>query len=99
MAQRPLTWREKASEIIFEAVRDLPAAAPLKDRMRIVDAARPHWGGASWPRKAWQAARRAYLAQYGYRPRTKFAAAQGSLPIFERPAEQAAPLPLFDDPR
>lgn len=92
------TWRERASEIIWEAVRDLPVATPLTERRKIVDAARPHWGGASWPRKAWQSARRAYLVQYGYRPRTKAAAAQGSLLIFEAPAEQAAPSPLFDDP-
>lgn len=98
-AMARMTWREKASEVIFEAVRDLPAETPLKERMRIVDAARPHWGGASWPRKAWQAARRAHLVQYGYRPRTKAAAAQGRLPIFEAPAAQAAPSPLFDDPR
>ncbi|MCA0944064.1 hypothetical protein LCM08_03990 [Salipiger pacificus] len=80
-----MTWREDAAEIIAEATRDLPKNMPLAERTKIVDAARPFWGGCSWPRKAWQAARRDYLVKFGYRPRTKAQA--------ER---EAAALPLFD---
>jgi len=80
-----MTWRERAAEIIGAATRDLPEALPLKERIRAVDAVRPHWGGCSWPRKAWQAARRDYLVRFGYRPRTKRAKAM-----------RVAALPLFD---
>ncbi|QEW26693.1 hypothetical protein [Roseovarius indicus] len=79
-----MTWREEAAKIIADATRDLPEDTPLKERMKVVDAARPHWGGCSWPRKAWQAARRDYLVRYGYQPRTKKAK--------ER---EAAAMPLF----
>nr|WP_111299384.1 hypothetical protein [Paracoccus saliphilus] len=84
-----MTWREEAAAIIAHAVRDLPDDAPLYDRQRTVDAARPHWGGCSWPRKAWQAARRDYLVRYGYRPRTKATA--------ERAKAVTNDLPLFGD--
>tara|TARA_R110001606_G_scaffold384882_1_gene548016 strand:- start:6089 stop:6343 length:255 start_codon:yes stop_codon:yes gene_type:complete len=84
-----VTWRGQAAEIIAHAVRDLPDAAPLHERKRVVDAARPHWGGCSWPRKAWQAARRDYLVKYGYRPRTKARAERDKATITE--------LPLFDN--
>ncbi|MEO1688805.1 MAG: haloacid dehalogenase-like hydrolase, partial [Pseudomonadota bacterium] len=52
-----------ADRRIAEAVAELPADAPLSARVRVVDAARPKGGcmSASWPRKAWQAARRDYL--------------------------------------
>lgn len=79
-----MTWREEAAKIIADATRDLTEDTPLKERMKVVDAARPHWGGCSWPRKAWQAARRDYLVRYGYQPRTKKAK--------ER---EAAAMPLF----
>lgn len=82
-----MTWRQRAASIIAEATRDLPDDTPLPHRIKIVDAARPHWGGCSWPRKAWQAARRDYLVRYGYRPRTKAQAEReramvGDLPLF-----------------
>lgn len=82
-----MTWREEAAAIIVHATRDLPDDAPLHERRQVVDAARPHWGGCSWPRKAWQSARRDYLTRYGYEPRTKArrerdAAALGELPLF-----------------
>lgn len=82
---RSMTWREEAAAIIAEATRGLPADMPLNERMKVVDAARPHWGGCSWPRKAWQAARRDYLVRFGYRPRTKKAKAQrdAALPLFD----------------
>lgn len=53
-----MTWRQQAAEIIAEATRALPDDTPLPYRIETVDAARPQWGGCSWPRKAWQAARR-----------------------------------------
>ncbi|WP_312531367.1 hypothetical protein [Paracoccus sp. (in: a-proteobacteria)] len=39
----------------------------------------------SWPKKAWQAARRDYLVRYGYQPRTKAAreASAAGMPLFE----------------
>lgn len=90
-----MTWREEAAEIIARAARDIPDDAPLNERKRVVDAARPHWGGCSWPRKAWQAARRDYLVRFGYEPKTKARATQkaqaiGDLPLFaDRKAEVA----------
>lgn len=51
--------------------RALPDKTPLPHRIKVIDAARPHWGDCSGPRKAWQAARRDYLVRYGDRPRTK----------------------------
>ena len=81
-----MTWREEAAQIIAEATRGLPNDMPLAERTKIVDAARPSWGGCSWPRKAWQRARREYLVEFGYRPRTKAHA--------ER---EAAALPLFGE--
>ena len=82
-----MTWRQQAAEIIAEATRALPDDTPLPYRIETVDAACPHWGGCSWPRKAWQAARRDYLVRYGYRPRTKAQtererAVVGDLPLF-----------------
>ena len=79
-----MTWRQEAAAIIAEATRHLPPDTPLAERMRVVDSARPHWGGCSWPRKAWQAARRDYLVPFGYRPRTK-----------KQKDREAAALPLF----
>ncbi|MGA0617546.1 hypothetical protein [Paracoccus sp. KR1-242] len=81
-----MTWREEAARIIHIATRDLPPDLPLAKRKRIVDAARPpDWDGTSWPRKAWQAARRNYLVKFGYVPKTKKAL-----------ATIAAGMPLFD---
>lgn len=86
-----MTWRQQAAEIIAEATRTLPDDTPLPSRIETVDAARPHWGGCSWPRKAWQAARRDYLVRYGYRPRTK-ARAELERAVVEE-------LPLFGEGR
>lgn len=85
-----MTWREGFAEIIHEATKALPADLPLADRVKAVDAARPKQGymSASWPQKAWQAARRDYLVRYGYEPRTKKAK--------QRAAAVSEPLPLFD---
>ena len=85
-----MTWREDAARIIAEATRDLPPETPLCDRQRAVDQARPSgWNAASWPQKAWQAARRDYLVRYGYRPRTKAQAQKESAVV--------ADLPLFGE--
>lgn len=81
-----ITWRQEAAHIIAHAVRGLPDDAPLHERQRVVDAARPAgWMHMSWPRKAWQAARRDYLVRYGYQPRTKKArgAESAGMPLFE----------------
>lgn len=80
-----MTWRQDAAVIIAQATRDLPADATLQDRKRAVDAAFPGcWHGTSWPRKAWQAARRDYLVPFGYQPKTKKAQqqAKAGLPLF-----------------
>lgn len=45
-----MTWRQQAAAIIAEETRGLPDDTPLPDRITVVDAARPHWGGCSWPR-------------------------------------------------
>jgi len=65
------TWRERAHEIIREVTKDLPEKTTLKQRKKILKDARPTWGFCSWPQKAWQKARREYLVQYGYIPKTK----------------------------
>lgn len=81
-----MTWRQEAAAIIADATRDLPADAPLKERKRAVDDAFPwSWHGTSWPRKAWQAARRDYLVPFGYQPKTKKAKqrAAAGLPLFK----------------
>lgn len=84
-----MTWRAGFAETIRKATKDLPADFPLTDRIKVVDAARPQQGfmSASWPQKAWQAARRDYLVPFGYEPRTKRA----------RQLREAViePLPLF----
>lgn len=82
------TWRERAAGIIADVTRELPTELPLQERMKVLDDARPYWGGASWPQKAWQAARRDYLVPFGYRPRTK--------KHREREASAVAELPLFE---
>lgn len=85
-----MTWRQECAQIIQDAVRDLPEGMPLDERMKVVDGARPDWyHRASWPKKAWQAARRDYLVRFGYEPRTKKAA--------ERRASAVSELPLFHD--
>ncbi len=80
-----MTWRQEAAAIIAQATRNLPADAPLHERKRVVDAAKPGWC-MSWPQKAWQAARRDYLVPFGYQPKTKKAKQQA-----------AAGMPLFED--
>jgi|GEM_PF-945424 len=88
-----MTWRNEATRIIHIATHDLPPDTPLAKRKRIVDAARPFcWDGTSWPRKAWQAARRDYLVKFGYVPRTKKAkeAVAAGLPLFDGDAPEEA---------
>ena len=60
LAGDAVTWREEFAAVIDAATRDLPADMPLKERMAVVDGARPKQGymSASWPQKAWQAVRR-----------------------------------------
>lgn len=82
-----MTWLERWAIRIHEAVKDLPDNATLKERTKAVDDARPCFGGTSWPKKAWQAARRDYLMRYGYEPKTKKQkdrqkAVVGELPLF-----------------
>lgn len=83
-----MTWREDAAQIIKEATASLPEDATLQERKAAINAACPSsWRMMSWPQKAWQAARRDYLARYGYTPRTKKQrekerAVIGDLPLF-----------------
>ena len=78
------TWRQEAAEIIADAVKSLPHDASLAERITAISDARPAgWKYASWPQKAWQAARRDYLVRYGYQPRTK-KAKEASMPLFDK---------------
>lgn len=86
-----MTWRQEAASIIAAAVKDLTEDTTLHERKRVVDAARPGWVYMSWPKKAWQAARRDYLVRYGYRPRTKKQS--------ERARAVVEDLPLFNGGR
>lgn len=84
------TWKEQAAQIIAQATSDLPDGTTLAERKRVVNAACPSsWRMMSWPQKAWQAARRDYLARFGYEPRTKKRA--------ERNASAVSDLPLFGE--
>lgn len=85
-----MSWRGAFAETIREATAGLPADLPLSERVKAVDAARPKQGfmSASWPQKAWQAARRDYLVPFGYVPKTKKQK--------ERDAAVCTPLPLLD---
>ena len=85
-----MTWRSAFAETIRRGTADLPRDLPLKNRIAHVDALRPKAGfmSASWPQKAWQAARRDYLVPFGYEPRTKKEA--------ERKAAAIEELPLFN---
>lgn len=88
MAKR-LTWRQEAAVIIAEATESLSDDIDLKERKRVVAAAKPRWAEAtSWGEKAWQAARRDYLVRFGYKPMTKARK--------ERDAAVCDPLPLFN---
>lgn len=80
-----MSWRDEAAIIIHAATKSLPEATSLADRIKIVDAAKPSgWRFASWPQKAWQAARRDYLVRHGYQPKTKAVQRQlaEGLPLF-----------------
>lgn len=87
-----MSWRSDFAQEIEKAMRDVPNDLPLADRIKAVDAARPpgSWYSASWPRKAWQAARRDYLVRFGYVPRTKKAK--------QRAESVVSDLPLFSEP-
>lgn len=84
-----MTWKQEAAAIIEEATRDLPDDAPLAIRKAAINSACPtSWRNMSWPKKAWQAARRDYLVRFGYIPRTKRqkereTAAISDLPLFK----------------
>ena len=85
-----MTWKQEAASIIEKATAHIPDDAPLSVRTAAINAARPsHFRMMSWPRKAWQAARRDYLVRFGYRPRTKKQA--------EREAAALSDLPLFGE--
>lgn len=90
MTTRP-TWKSRFALEIENAMQGTPNDLPLADRIKLVDAARPEggWQTCSWPRKAWQAARREYLMRFGYVPKTKKAK--------ERAAAVVGELPLFSD--
>lgn len=62
-------WRGIANSVIARVHDKVPWDATLAERIAAIDAARPHFGGASWPTRMWQEQRRAYLAKFGYRPR------------------------------
>lgn len=60
------TWFEGACIIIQEAMKDVPEDMPLKDRRKAVNAARPYeYHVASWGKKTWARAARAYLERHG----------------------------------
>lgn len=77
------SWKDGYARDIQKATADLPRDTSLQDRINIVDRVGAGVRG-SWPRKAWQAARREYLVKFGYVPRTKAARDQvkNGLPIF-----------------
>ena len=79
------SWKSEFASAIQKATADLPIDTPLRDRIKIVDRVGAGVRG-SWPRKAWQAARRDYLVKYGYVPRTKTAKDQveNGLTIFAK---------------
>lgn len=74
-----MTWKERAARIIAEATSGLPPDTSIKQRAEVIRKAYPlSWVGASWPRKAWQAARREHLSRYQALP----AAPVAALPLF-----------------
>jgi len=76
-------WRQRAYEIIVEVDRTLSADAPLKARIRALNA--QAWyahQGTSWGKKVWAQAKTAYLVQHGLKPR-RYRVAPASLPLFE----------------
>jgi hypothetical protein len=77
------SWKDGYARDIMKATADLPRDTPLQERIKVVDRVGAGVRG-SWPRKAWQAARREYLVKFGYVPRTKAARDQveNGLPIF-----------------
>ena len=77
------SWKDGYARDIQKATAELPRDMPLRERIRVVDKVGANVFG-SWPRKAWQAARREYLVKFGYVPRTKAARDQveNGLPIF-----------------
>ena len=65
------TWADEAGQVIAEVHRTLPETASLAERKAAVDAAYPFGRRSHWPYKAWLRARREYLRQYGYAPKSK----------------------------
>ena len=58
-------WRQQARAAIAEADETIPAAAPLADRKRAIDAAYPFGQRKYHPYKMWLVERRLYLARFG----------------------------------
>jgi hypothetical protein len=66
-----MTWEDHYRARIEAIHAGLPADATLDDRVRALAEQAPGKYSGSWLQKAWQKARRKYLARYGYQPRTK----------------------------
>lgn len=64
-----MSWADHARAAIARVHATLPADATLEERTTAVDAAYPFGERAHFPYKAWLKARRAYLGQFGLRPR------------------------------
>lgn len=64
-----MAWIDHARATIADVHASLPADATLAQRQAAVDAAYPFGERARFPYKAWLKARRAYLTQFGHRPR------------------------------
>ena len=59
-------WSDIARATIEKVALTIPEGTPLKERKKLLEAAYPfHFAdGAYWPRRAWQKARKHYLARF-----------------------------------
>lgn len=57
------TWYDRARAVILSIHADLPADATLAERKKALRENYPFHPSMSWPRKAWQKARRDYFAR------------------------------------
>jgi hypothetical protein len=90
-----VTWDDNHRAAIDVVHARLPADATLADRKRALAAIAPGSFSPSWSQKTWQAARRKYLARYGYVPRTK-PKAPGQQEMFDRlPRDPATGRPVI----
>ena len=64
-----MSWADAARATIARVHATLTPDAPLAERKAAIDAAYPFGMRACSPYKTWLRARRAYLCQYGYKPR------------------------------